>query len=152
MEIFRTIEVMPSLWMGVGRGVEGRQEAICSSFFPWVQNLSCLGVWTFSGIWPFSWIPWYLWTSGGVRDLCSGLAVNQSLGGEKNCILYSMFCVFIIIIIIISSSSIYFFVSLNCLYLNPQVSLLVHFSSPFWWGGKAGVGSNCLVLSCWLPG
>jgi len=28
-----------------------------------------------------------------------GLAVNWSLGGEKNCIVYSLFCVFIIIII-----------------------------------------------------
>jgi len=45
-----------------------------------------------------------------------GLAVNRSSGSEKNCIVYSLFC---IVIVIIS-----FVVLLNCLYLTtvPHVS------------------------------
>ena len=46
-----------------------------------------------------------------------GLAANQSSGGEKNCIAYSLFCIFVIIII--NNISISFVVLLNCLYLNP---------------------------------
>jgi len=63
------------------------------------------------------------------------LAVNQSSGGEKTVLCTGFFCIFIImiiIIIIINSiiNGISFAVLLNCLYLNPQVLLLVHFSSP----------------------
>jgi len=47
-----------------------------------------------------------------------GLAVNQLSGGEKNCIVYSLFCIFFIIII----SSV---VLLNCGCLNPQVLLFI---------------------------
>jgi len=52
-------------------------------------------------------------------------AANQLAGGEKNCIVYSVFCTFmLIIIIIITIISIHLFVALlNCLYLNPQVLL-----------------------------
>jgi len=45
------------------------------------------------------------------------LAVDQLSGGEKNCIVYSLFCIFIIIISSSSSSS--SVVLLNCLCLNP---------------------------------
>jgi len=48
-----------------------------------------------------------------------GLAAIQLLGGEKNSIAYSLFCMFIIIIIGIISISISFVVLLKCLYLNP---------------------------------
>jgi len=66
------------------------------------------------------------------------LAVNWSSGGKKNCIVYSLVCIFIIIIIIIAISSrsisiissISFVVLLNCLYLNPHALPFVHFSSP----------------------
>jgi len=44
-----------------------------------------------------------------------GLATSQSLGGEKNYIVFSLFCTFIIIS---GSSSMSFVVLLNCLYLN----------------------------------
>jgi len=44
--------------------------------------------------------------------------VNQSLGGDKNSIVYRMFCIFIIIIITIIIS-ISFVALLNCLYVNP---------------------------------
>jgi len=64
------------------------------------------------------------------------LAANQSSGGEK--IAYSLFCIFTIIII----SNISFIVLLNCLYLNPQVSLFVHFSSPPCWGGRGGASEQ----------
>jgi len=51
------------------------------------------------------------------------LAEDQLSRGEKNCIVYSLFCILIIIIIIIISSiisSIYFAVLLkSCLYLSP---------------------------------
>ena len=43
-----------------------------------------------------------------------GLAVNRSSSGKKNCIVYGLFCIFIII-----SISISFVVLLNCLYLKP---------------------------------
>jgi len=49
-----------------------------------------------------------------------GVAAVWSLGGEKNCIVYSLFCIFTIIISSSSSStSISFLILLNCLYLNP---------------------------------
>ena len=65
-----------------------------------------------------------------------GLAVTQLSGGEKNYVVYSVFCKFITIIIrIVSSSSISsisisFVGLLNCLYLNLQVLPFAHFSSP----------------------
>jgi len=49
-----------------------------------------------------------------------GLGVDRSSGGEKNCVVYSLFCVFTIIIVSSSSnSSISFVALLNCLYLSP---------------------------------
>jgi len=73
--------------------------------------------------------------------------VTQSLGGEKNFIVHSLFYIFIIIIIIIinitifssSSSSISFIAFLYCLYLNPWFLPFAHFSSPFHWGRRGGV-------------
>jgi len=65
-----------------------------------------------------------------VRFVCSGssiaawgLAVNRSSDGEENCVVYSLFCIFLIIIAIIIvicsiNISIHFVVPLNCLYLN----------------------------------
>jgi len=61
------------------------------------------------------------------------------MSGEKNCILYSLFCMFIVMIIIlirsISSIDIHLVVLLNC----PQVFLFVHFFSPCLCEGKGGV-------------
>jgi len=76
-----------------------------------------------------------------ISGFCSrGLAANWSLGGEKNCIVYSLLCIFISIIVIISSrsfiSSIPFVALLNCFYLNPGDSPFVHFSSH--WGEGEG--------------
>jgi len=62
------------------------------------------------------------------------LAVNQLSGGGKNYIVYSLLAIFINS----SSISIYFVVLLNCLYLNPEVSPFVHFSSPSHCGGRRG--------------
>jgi len=92
--------------------------------------------------WEFFGIPSWL----GVRTIFQ--TANWLLSGEKKCIAYSLFCIFIIIIVIIItiiSISIYYVVSLNCLYLIPQISPFVHFSSPSFWGGKGGV-------SKWLSG
>ena len=73
-------------------------------------------------------------------------AVNCSSGGEKNWIVHSVFCIFIIILIINSIIiSDCFVVSLNCLSLNTRVSPFVHFSSPSRCGGRGG-GSE------WLSG
>jgi len=65
-----------------------------------------------------------------------GLTVNQSPGGKKKSVVYSLFCIFIIIISV--SVSIYFVALLNCLNLNPRVSPFVHFSSPPCWGKGRG--------------
>jgi len=69
-----------------------------------------------------------------------GLAADQPSGGEKNCLVYSLFCLFIIIITIISSIIIISFVALlNCLYISPRIFPFVHFSTPShcvegeWW-------------------
>jgi len=77
-----------------------------------------------------------------------GLTVNQSLGGEK--IVFCIVCLVGMVVIGIIRIS---FVVLNCLYLNPQASPFVHFSSPSC-GGWQGEGwaSGCLVLSCQLQG
>jgi len=76
-------------------------------------------------------------------------AVNRSLGGEKNCVVYTLFCIFIIVIVIIItiiniiiSSSISFVVLLNCLYLNPKVFPFVHFSSPSCCEGGEGMSER----------
>jgi len=83
--------------------------------------------------------------SGSLKffDYFANFAISKF--GEKNCIVHSLFCIFIIITIIIisSSSTISFVAFLNCNYLNARVSPFVHFSSSLCWGGG---------LSEWLPG
>ena len=88
-----------------------------------------------------------------------GLSANRSLGGEKNCIVYSLFCIFITIFITIiivssssSSSSISFGVLLICLYFKPRVLPFVHFSSPSRCRGRGGVSERLSGPSCWLLG
>jgi len=61
----------------------------------------------------------------GSATAARGLTVHRSSGGEKNCVVYRLFCIFIS-----SSSSISFVALLNRLYLNPRVSAFVHFSFP----------------------
>jgi len=119
---------------------------------PWVWFLSCPGLQTFWGILQNSWFLGSVITAGG-------LTANQSLGGEKNYTVYSLFFMFIIIFIIVitstsisSSISISFVILLNHLYLNPQVSFFVHFSSPPCWGQRGGVSEQLLGPSCWLLG
>jgi len=57
-------------------------------------------------------------------------------GSEKNCIVYCLFCIFII------SISISFIALLNCLDPNPRVSPFVHFSSPSQQGRQEGVSER----------
>ena len=64
---------------------------------------------------------------------------SQSLGGEKNCAVYHLFCKFFITIIPS------FVVLLNCCYLNPQVLLFVH-SPPHHIGGGKEQVSACMIL------
>jgi len=74
-----------------------------SFLFLWVQILSGLGVWTFPGVQSFLGIL----RNPRVPDCtiaARGLAANQSLGDEKNCIVHNLFCVCVIIILIFSSS------------------------------------------------
>jgi len=142
MEILQTMDVMLSLWMGVDQAA-GK----FSFLFPWVWILSCLGVRTFQGFGVFLEILWNLGFLGSAIP-ARGMAANWLLGGEKNYIVYNLFCIFMIIIIIVISSSIcssISFVLLNCLYLNPRVSHFVLFSSPSCWGGRGGVSE-------WLSG
>jgi len=112
------------------------QEASGFLIFQEFQILSSPGVLTFSGNSGF-------WSS---VIAARGLAANHSSGGEKNPIVYSLFCVFIIIVInissIITSISISFVVVLNCLYLNLRVFLFARFSSPSRWGGRGGVSER----------
>ena len=85
-----------------------------------------------------------------------GLAADQSLGDAKNCIVYGLFCIFIIIIIIIiNSSSITTSISISCVALlnwpfNPWVSSFMHFSSPSRWGGRRGGSERLSSPSCQL--
>ena len=148
-EIFHIMDIMLSLWMGIGWG--GRNLFF---IFPWVWILSWLGVQTFPGVWFFLGVSWNSWFPDSAIA-AQGLAANLSLGGEKNCIVYSLFYIFIIniiIIIIISINiSIFFVVLLNCFYPSPQLLPFVHISLSCV-GGREGWASGCLVLSSWLPG
>jgi len=99
--------------MKIGQGAGGFQHfsflEFNSSLVQEFKFFFSLGFRSFSGFWHFAITAWEL-------------SVNQSSSGEKNCVVYSLFCIFIIIIgiiITISSSSIYFVVVLNCLHLNP---------------------------------
>ena len=128
LEIFHTIDIMLSLWTGVGQGAEN----LFHKFSLFLEfNLFC----KFKLFHEFGEIR-------ELRDRCSGTGWSiGSLGTEKNCIEYSLFCIFIIIIvtiiiiiviiiiiiiIIITITIPSFVVLLNCLYLNPQVLLFVH--------------------------
>ena len=93
-----------------------------------------------------------IWVQGSVIAAW-GLAANQSLGGEKNCIVYSLFCIIIIIISSRSSisSSISFVILLNHLYLNPWVLPFVHSPPHSTRGEGEGWASGCPGLSCQLP-
>jgi len=74
---------------------------------------------------------------------CSGgLAANWSLGGEKNCIVYSLLCILINIIVIINRINISFIALLNSLYPSPRVSRSVHVFSPSRCGRRGGVGER----------
>ena len=130
MEIFHTIDIMLSLWMRVERGGRNLYFLISVSLNPLLSRslvfFRSFKIHSFPGSTITAW----------------GLAVNQSSGGDKNCVLHSLFCIFIIIIIISSSGisiNISFVALLNCLYLNPWVLPFVHFSSSSHWGGKPGV-------------
>ena len=82
-------------------------------------------------------------TSLGFHDRCSGTDCESVFGWWEDCIVYSLFCIFIIIIIsIIISISIYFVVLINCLHLNPWVLPFVHFSSLSHWRGRREVSER----------
>ena len=156
MGIFHTMDVMLSLWMGVG------QEAGILSFpwvrtFPWVWSSSqwvqtCPSVRSFSWVWWVLWNSrdhWNLWAPGNLQVLQLLLRDwlrNWLLGCEKNCMVYSLFCIFSNIS---SNGSIFLVVLLNCLYLSPWVSPFVHFFSPSHCGGRGGVSEQ--LSGAWFP-
>ena len=126
MEIFHTINVMLSLWRGVGVG---------------------------KSVFSVVWVHWEFSLFSGVlqnlqfsrfHDCCSGTGCKLVIGWWEKHIIYSLFCIFIIIIISIIIS-----VLLKCLYLNWQVFPFVRFSSPSLLRKGA---SGCLVRSCQLLG
>jgi len=99
----------------------GGQGAFCSSVFlefesSLIRDFKLFQ--KFSEIWDFQ----------GSVIAARGLAVNWFLGGDKNCNVYSLFCIFHYYHYF--SISMYFIVLLNCLYLNSQVSPFVRLSSP----------------------
>jgi len=97
MDIFRTIDVTVSL----GMGLAGGQEALYSSHFcelksslVWKFEFFSQGVWSFLGVLQnFAKL-----VSSRFPGRCSetGCSSDWLLSGE-NCIVYSMFCIFIII-------------------------------------------------------
>jgi len=107
--------------MGVGHG----ERAIGSSWFPRVLN-------------PLL-----------ARSLNIFQAANQSSGGEKNYIVYSLLCIIFIIIVIIitiysiiSSISISFVALLNCLFPTHKFPLLsISYTHPTA-GGRGGVSER----------
>jgi len=123
--------------MGLGR------EAGFSLSFQWVRILSCPAVQSFSHEFGDLCEIHELWETCRFCDRCSGTGCESVIRWWENCIVYSLFCIFIII-------SIYFVVLLNCLYLSPRVLPSVH-SPPHPAGGEGeGRASGCLVLSCRL--
>ena len=87
---------------------------------PGVRILCCPGVQTFFQEFGLIWGILQNFVGYGFHDCCLGQVVDQSSGGEKNCSVYSLFCIFIIIFIIIitsinSSITISFVALLNCL-------------------------------------
>ena len=107
-------------------------------FFPWVQTLSDVGVWTFSGSSVFfrNFTKFVKSMSPSFHNCCSGIDCELVIRWWENCVVYSLFFIIITVIIIISSSSssISFFVLLNCVNLNPRVLPFVDFFSPSHWG------------------
>ena len=83
VEIFHTMDFMLSSWVVAG----GRAGSYLSFLFRWVRILSCVGL--FQGI---------QWNSGFPGSMISAwrLAANQPSCGEKICVVYSLFCIFIL--------------------------------------------------------
>jgi len=89
------------------------------------------------------------WFPGGFFEFFLGqefelffLGLRISCQGVREIYCIWVFCIFINLIIIISSSSINISISfvalLNCLYLNPQVFAVIHFSAPSRCGERRG--------------
>jgi len=125
MEILHSTDVMLSLLIGIGWG--GRNlhfyfsvssKSLLSRSLNFSRNSAKFSV-------------------SGFHDRCPGLVTNRLLGGEKNCFVHSLFCIFIIITIIVNFSSItiYFTVLLKCLNPNPTKDIcpFVDFSSLSRW-------------------
>ena len=144
VEIVYTIDVMLNLWIGVGREA-GRSQIF---LFLQVQIHASPEVQISLGIWPFLefrescenlesvWSPFRDWLWIGHR------VVKKVCCIQLFCIFIIMNIIIVISITIISSISISFAVLLNCLYLNPWVLPIVHFSFPSRWGGRGGVSEQ----------
>ena len=99
--------------------------------FPWVHTFSWV-----QWVWQSLWVPRNSLNPWVPRSLLGDWMYNPSSDGEKNCIVCRLFCIFFIIIIITIIVIILIVVLLNCLYVNPQVSLFVH-SPPDPTGGRS---------------
>ena len=147
MEMFHTMGIMLSLRIRVGQrgGIFSFLSISVSSNFLLSRSLNfssrsifLVSFVKFEKFWEF-------------YDCCSGSDCESVIGWWENCVLYSLFCIFIIISSSSSSnSSVSFVVLLNCLYLNPWILLFVDFSSPSCWGEGEEWASVCLVPSCQL--
>ena len=149
MEIFHTLDVVLSLLMGIGQRGRNLFFLIYVSSNPLFSKSSNFSR---SSVFFGSFVKFTKSASLGFGDCTWGLTAVRSLGGEKNCIVYSLLWLFTISIISSSISSIIsFVVLLNFLYLNQQVSLFMYFSSFSHWGRRGGVseplsGANCKLL------
>jgi len=144
VEIFLTMDGMLSLGMGTHLGGGGEQISMFFALFFWeFKLLQDLGLFFRSSK------KFIKSTSSIFHSCCSGTGYTicrQMV--RKYCIVYCLFCIFIIITS--SSSNIAYVALLNCLYLNPRVSSFVHFSSPPLWGGRGDVSERPLGPSCQL--
>jgi len=139
VEILHTMGSMLRLWMGIG----------------WAMGMSPLfsvssnPLWSWSLVFFGNFTKFTKFVSSGFCSHCLGAVCNSIVRWWESCILYSLGCIFIS-----SSSSINvsFVVLLNCLYLSPQVSSVVHIASPSCWGGRGGVREQLSSVSCWLLG
>ena len=110
-------------WPGgieVGRGAGVGSSIFCEFKSSLVQEFQLFWEFSLSG----NFAKFALSVSLGFHDRCSGTGCKLIIGWGENCIVYSLFCIFIVMIITIIifgiiSSSVSFVVLLNCRYLNP---------------------------------
>jgi len=154
VEISHTVDIVLSLWMGVGRG-GGSYHLL---LFLWVQFLSCQEVWTFQGVGVFFFLEFCnvlknLWVLGSVTAAW-GLAANRSLGGEKIVLCkvyfaYSFLSLLLSLLLVVSGFPL---LPYWTLFIATHKFPLLSVFLPHPAGGRKGRGERvavlCLVVGC----